>query len=234
LSYTSIQETYDVFKRDDYPAKTSADGKIIHLVDINDISAQLDTMYPQGWNWEPVHAGTLANGHSFVTIKLSYPIGDTWRTVPGAADGTIGIAGLLQQALRNAVLRGANMGQSFYEKDEDPQPSLTQAPTVAYNPSTPYPSTPFPATPQTPQGGGFQPGGNAAPRNYGPWTGRLQIRSGNLMGQWWDELPDNTIMSMVNKGNNMAIKEMARRQNGGQPVQSQPQGGRPFPPTPFN
>lgn len=209
---TNLNELTNLFTKEAYPPN----DKNISEVPFKDIQNALFTHFGGTGFTQKVTLVGQAIGkeglENYVCVELTLPLENgNSVTIPGAAQGKIGISGLITGAVRNAILRHAGMGAELYEHEEGAEPQFeNKLPPGA--PPSPFADPKPPATI-------FSNGQQYIPKKdgkYPPWTGKSVIKSGQWIGTPWNAVPDEAIAEMAAKGNNIALLELKRRGGYGQ------------------
>lgn len=206
----TIQELQNRFTKEKYPPN----DKNISDVPFEDVMDDLLMLFGEkGWAHTVTQVGQL--GHdNYVVTKLVLYCDDATLVIPGAAQGPIGISGLINMALKNAYLRHAGAGTELYSHEPGQEPQFqNQAPQAPVG----VPPNPF-ADQKWKQGNqwtpkkynGFQKGPSGP---QGAWTGMDLIKSGPYAGVAWKDVPLNGLQEMLqrNSANSRAIQELQRR-----------------------
>lgn len=196
----NLASLQNVFTKTVYPP----DENNVSLVPYKDIQGFLVQEFGEsGYTCEVTQAGQTNEGN-YLIISLTLNLETGKITIPGAAQGKISMAGLLASAIRNAVLRHLGAGTELYEHEEGEEPKFANAnppPKAAgIEIQNPFKDSQTNSYPNKPAG------------NYRPWDGNLVIKSGKLAGVAWKDVPMSDIHRLSGFGNDMAMKELARRQ----------------------
>lgn len=209
----TIQQIQNRFTKEKYPPNE----KNISDVPFEDVMDDLVMLFGEkGWAHTVTQVGQL--GHeNYVVTKLVLYCEDATLVIPGAAQGPIGISGLINMALKNAYLRHAGAGTELYshEPGQEPQFDHSQPQAPAGVPANPFaeqaPKKPWNQNKQW-QPQKYNPGFQKP--SAGPvWTGMDQIKTGPYGGIAWKDVPLNGLQEMLqrNPANSRAIQELQRR-----------------------